>query len=258
MACGQSLLVQTPPEPPAPPTPPAPTEAVAPPPEEPVAPPPPVAPPAPVESAAPQPPVAPPAPVDPVAPPPPAAPPPPDAAGAPGSDDANPWLDDGAAAPQDAPPAGDAPATPAAAPVPTHAPPAVGAETASPDPHGLATHLARMGEATRPYAEVPVLLAALLLHESETVIVVVPGLIDEEVGVAVVTDRRVLLVNGRRWNPVVSEFAIAPGLTVDGWQDAETAMLTFNAGHSTRLSAIVDKPLAFEAAGVVRDRVAAL
>lgn len=115
-----------------------------------------------------------------------------------------------------------------------------------------------MSEATRPHAELPILLASLLLQHAESVMVVVPGLIDDVVGVAVVTDQRVLLVNGRRWNPAAYEFRLGPGLVVEGWQDTDTAMLTIVAEESVRISAIVDKPLAFEAARVIRERVAAL
>ncbi len=231
MACGHALQ-QT-----------APVEAAAPPPPVEVA-----VPPAPVEAAAP------PAPVEAAVPPPPVQPDVQEAGPA-----ANPWLAD-TAGPDGAGAVDPEPATPPIPPVTEPADvvvqdaPAAG----SADPHGFEAHVARMSEATRPYAEVPVLLAAMVLSDSETVIVVVPGLIDEVVGVAVVTDRRVLLVSGRRWKPVVVEFAIAPGLTVEGWQDAQSAMLTFHAGHTARIAGIVDKPLAFEAAGVVRDRVAAM
>ncbi len=84
---------------------------------------------------------------------------------------------------------------------------------------------------------------------------VVPGLVDDVVGVAVVTDRRVLVVNGRQWRPFVADIPIETGLVVEGWQDETTAMLTFVAGTPVRLTAIVDKPLAFEAARIVREQV---
>ncbi|MBS1848950.1 MAG: zinc-ribbon domain-containing protein [Actinobacteria bacterium] len=125
------------------------------------------------------------------------------------------------------------------------------------DPHDFAAHLARMSDATRPHAEAPLLVASSLVEPDETVLVVVPGLIGDIVGVAMVTDRRVLLVNGRRWNPVVEAFPIDVSLSVEGWQDEQTAMLTFIADRLVRITAIVDKPLAFEVARVVRERVAA-
>jgi hypothetical protein len=215
--------------------------------------------------AAPAPPVA--APVPPVsAPAPPVAtvPPAPPTDGRSGS---NPWLpDQPTAEAQSAPPGADpildvpTPATgepPATTPGGPPSRPG-SPEPGPPDPHGLDGQLARMSDATRPHAELPLLLASLLLTGSEAVTVVVPGLIDDIVGVAVVTDQRVLLVNGRRWNPAAYEFRIGPGLVVEGWQDADTAMLTFVAEESVRISAIVDKPLAFEAARVIRERVAML
>lgn len=199
----------------------------------------------------------------------------------------NPWLSEGTdaqsvppeptASPLPSPPV--APSPPPVAPLPSPpvapsppvgtwspaAPTEVDTEPVAPpdpppdpaDPHGLAAHLARMSEATRPHAELPVLLASMLLDAAERVGVVVPGLVDDIVGVAVVTDRRVLIVNGRRWNPSISEFPIQAGLTVEGWQEADSAMLTFSADRTVRVTSIVDKPLAFEVARQVRERVAA-
>ncbi len=125
------------------------------------------------------------------------------------------------------------------------------------DPHGLGAQLDRMSEATRPHAEVPTLIAAALLGAAESVSVIVPGLLGDVVGVLVVTDHRVLLVSGRRWKPEIHELEFEPDLLVEGWQEADTAMLTFNGDPSLRISAIVDKPLAFEAARLIRERAAA-
>lgn len=258
MACGSSLSQPTPE--------PAPPAVQAPPPAEtpvdqPVTPPPPPvvsepAPPAPDWSATP--------PAPPVSDPPPAA--------------DNPWL-----AADQVP--GPEPATAAVAPAPPDAavPPAPPGEAPTPpvevdgippvpetgpdaapvpgapgpaDPHGLEAHVARISDTTRPFVEAPLLVAATLLDPEETVAVVVPGLIDEVVGIAIVTDRRVLLVDTRRWNPRVTEVAIEPELRVDGWQDADSAMLTFVSDDTVRISGIVDKPLAFEAARIVRESVA--
>ncbi len=102
----------------------------------------------------------------------------------------------------------------------------------------------------------PLHLAATLLRATEEVDVVTPGIIDGVVGVLVVTNERVLIVNTRRWTPVVVEEPIKPGLEVEGWQDESTAVLTFRGDATSRVEAIVDKPLAFEAARIVRERVA--
>lgn len=169
----------------------------------------------------------------------------------------NPWLSQGA---EPAPRPVVEPAVPVETPAPAVAPEAPAepmSDFGPADPHGLQAHLLSMSEATRPHAEIPMLLSAQLLDDAETVLVAVPGLIGDVVGVAVVTDRRVLLVNGRRWNPVVEEFRLEPGLTVEGWQETDTAMLTFVADRIVRISKIVDKSLAFEAARVVREKVAA-
>lgn len=143
-------------------------------------------------------------------------------------------------------------------PVPPAAPPAPITMVVGPaDPHGLAGQLARIGDQTRAHAEGPLHLAASLLRLPEEVDVVVPGLIDGVVGILVVTNERALLVNTRRWTPVVVDLPIAPGLKVDGWQDEHTAVLTLTGDQVARIEAIVDKPLAFEAARIIRERVAA-
>jgi hypothetical protein len=131
-------------------------------------------------------------------------------------------------------------------------------DTGPADPHGLAHQLARIGDTTRPHAELPTLLAGSHLRLSEEVMVIVPGLIDSVVGVVVVTSERVLLVNGRHWRPVVIDLPFAPGLTVHGWQDESTAMLTFEGEQTARIESIVDKELAFDAARIVREHVAKL
>lgn len=155
-------------------------------------------------------------------------------------------------------PAPSAPPAPVEPPPPAPEPPVQPEMDFGPaDPRALADQLARMSPATRPHAEVPLLVASAMLDDSESVLVVVPGLIGDIVGVAVATDRRVLLVNGRRWSPVVVEIPIAANLRVEGWQDADSAMLTFVGDRTVRISGIVDKPLAFEVARVVRERVAA-
>ena len=131
-------------------------------------------------------------------------------------------------------------------------------DTGPADPHGLGRQLDRIGDATRSHAELPTLIAGAHLRLSEEVDVIVPGLIDGVVGVAVVTNERVLLVNGRRWRPVVIDLPIAPGLTVEGWQDESTAMLTFSGEQIARIESVVDKSLAFYAARIIREHVVRL
>lgn len=131
-------------------------------------------------------------------------------------------------------------------------------DTGPADPQGLAHQLARISDATRSHAEIPTSILGALLRSTEEVTVLVPGLIDQVVGVVAITNERVLLVNGRRWRPVVIDLPIVAGLTVEGWQDEHTAMLTFTGETVARIESIVDKELAFEAARIVREHLARL
>ena len=147
-----------------------------------------------------------------------------------------------------------APVAPQAAATPPKPAPVV-MDSGPADAHGIARLLDLLSPATRPHAEMAALIAASHLAADERAEILVPGVIDGVVGVLVVTAGRVLLANGRQWSPVIVEFAIAPGLTVEGWQDETYAQLTFEADQMARIEAILDKQLAFDAARIVRERI---
>jgi hypothetical protein len=95
----------------------------------------------------------------------------------------------------------------------------------------------------------------VLLDHAEIVECVAAGRMEGEPAVAVLTDRRILLVNERAWTPSVTSLAVDQSLTVQGWQDSRTASLTFVTGASQHvLEQITDKQLAIEAAGRIRAR----
>jgi hypothetical protein len=196
---------------------PPPTPAAPPPPS--MAPPPPAAPPPP-PSAPPPPPAAP--------PPPPAAPPPPSMAPPP---------------PQAAP----------AAPPPLPPPPVPGPG----DPHALGAAAGRLSGGARRTGRVALAVAAAVLDPDEAVLTVVQGRVRDVPGVALVTPRRVLLVNEREWAPDVISLPVAAGLTVQGWQDDKVAALVFTDGEASEtIDRIGDRPLAMEMAQRVRAAVA--
>ena len=115
--------------------------------------------------------------------------------------------------------------------------------------------MSRLGNAARKSGKSSLLVAAVLLDAGEVVECVVAGRLDGEQAAAVLTDRRLLLVNERAWSPAVIVLAVDPGLAVQGWQDSRTASLTFlTNGRQIILDLIADKPLAVEVAGRIRSR----
>ena len=100
------------------------------------------------------------------------------------------------------------------------------------------------------------LVAAALLDDAEIVECAVAGDFEGQPAAAVLTDRRVLLVNERPWVPSVVILSLDPSLAVHGWQDDRTASLTFVCdGRQHLVQQIRDKQLAIEVAGRIRQRV---
>lgn len=123
------------------------------------------------------------------------------------------------------------------------------------DPNRLGAAVARLSSGARKVAKAPLLVAAVLLEDGELVECAAAGRIEGIGAVAVLTDRRILLVNERAWSPMVASMAVDPGLAVQGWQDSRTASLTFvAAGRQLVLEQITDKQLAVEVAGRIRAR----
>lgn len=196
-------------------------------------PPPVVAPPAPPPLAAPAPP---PASALPIPPPPPSSPTPPPP-----------------------PIAGVAPAPP-----PPDAPDSLAPdEPASPvgivDPCELGPAMARLSaNAQRAGREAAAILSALL-RDDEHVDALVQGSYQNNAGLAVLTNERILLVNDHEWRPDIREVPIVAELVVQGWQDDRTAALVFvTEGVSVTIDMIMDRPLAQEMAHLIRARVADL
>jgi hypothetical protein len=101
------------------------------------------------------------------------------------------------------------------------------------------------------------LVVASMLDEGEQVEVLVAGRFRGDDGIAVVTARRVVVVNDREWKPEVEIIDIGPALSVQGWQDDRTASLLFEDGaRSVAIEQIAERELAQRMAGVVRSRAA--
>ncbi|MEZ5165051.1 MAG: hypothetical protein R2695_00675 [Acidimicrobiales bacterium] len=75
-------------------------------------------------------------------------------------------------------------------------------------------------------------------------------------GAVGLTDRRLLIVNTREWEPDVLPVVLDPGLEVKGWQDDRHAALLFTRdGHELVIDQIIDRSAAQEIATGVRFRV---
>ena len=100
-------------------------------------------------------------------------------------------------------------------------------------------------------------MVAALLDDGEQAEAVVQGEYQHRPGVVVLTDRRLIVANDRRWAPDVRIFQCDERLVVHGWQDDRRATLVFAVdGIGVVLSAISDRPLARDLAGRVRARIA--
>jgi hypothetical protein len=129
-----------------------------------------------------------------------------------------------------APPAGSWQYTPAPGPFaePPHAP--------VPDPHGLSAAVGRLRAEDQERAATPIAVCGALLQHDEVVLAAVTGQMLGHPAVVVLSTRRVLVVNGRRWQPIVDVFDVGPSLTVRGRHDRDVAALTFS--DETRLSTV--------------------
>ena len=112
---------------------------------------------------------------------------------------------------------------PADAPVDEVSPPV---PTDATDPHGLGSAVERLDPAAVEHAVVPLAVCSVLLEDDEVVLAALIGDMLGQPAAMVLTGRRVLVANGRRWRPVVDSFPLAPGLGVRGRHDGGVAAVT--------------------------------
>jgi len=125
------------------------------------------------------------------------------------------------------------------------------------DPFGLGPATERLSPGSLRAGRVALAILSALLERDEQVEILVQGRYQHQAGVAVLTDRRLLLVNDHEWLPDIREISITPDLVVQGWKDDREASLVFvTEGQSCTLSMILDLELAKEFADRVRRRVA--
>jgi hypothetical protein len=149
----------------------------------------------------------------------------------------------------------------AAAPAPTGPPPAPQLTPApaptSDDPHAVGACVGRLGFSAKRNARVSAGIVTALLDDGEHAQQLVQGSFLGKHAVAVLTDRRLLIVNDREWKPDVRSMALRSDLTVEGMGDDRTASLTFRCGGEiVEVSGIGDPSQARELAHRIRTAVA--
>lgn len=131
--------------------------------------------------------------------------------------------------------------------------PAGGVSTPIADVHGLAQAVARLRPEAVEAAAIPISVAGAILGRDEVVVAAVTGQMLGQQAVVVLTNRRVLVVNGRRWQPIVDAFGLGADLVVRGLHDRDVASLTFSQGdRSSTVDAISEVALAVALAERIR------
>ncbi len=124
------------------------------------------------------------------------------------------------------------------------------------DPAGLGPAVSRLGNSSRKAGRAALSVVATELQPGEQIQVVAVGRYLGANGVLALTDRRLLVVNDREWQPDITTVDLTAGLTVTGWQDDRRASLLFERDeHQLVIDQIADRDLAQEIAAGVRDRV---
>ncbi|MEM9466173.1 MAG: hypothetical protein AAGA90_12425, partial [Actinomycetota bacterium] len=161
-----------------------------------------------------------------------------------------------AAPPPAAPaPAPAAPAPAPAAPEPPRAMPDAVSGPGATDPHQLGAAVNRLSGSTRKASAAAFAVAAVSLADGEIVQMAIGCRFLGADGAVLLTDRQMMIVNDRSWEPDVVPVALEAGLTVQGWQDDRWAALVFaRDGHELVVDRIGDRAIAQELAAEVRRR----
>ncbi len=122
-----------------------------------------------------------------------------------------------------------------------------------PDSHGLAAAVGRLRPEEQERAATPISVCGALLERDEVVLYAVTGQMLGQPAVVVLTTQRVLVVNARRWQPIVDIFPLGPDLVVRGRHDRDIAALSFSdAERLSTVDNITEVALAVELAERVR------
>ncbi|MFT5203449.1 MAG: hypothetical protein ACI9C1_002848 [Candidatus Aldehydirespiratoraceae bacterium] len=147
------------------------------------------------------------------------------------------------------------PATAPEPPVPAQPMPDASSGPGLTDPSGLGAAVGRLSGASRKAGHAAFMVLARSLEEGEQVATVTSCRFRGAPGALALTDRRLLVVNAREWEPDILPVGMEPGLTVKGWQDEKRAALVFvRDGHELVVDQILDRSMAQEIATGVRAR----
>ena len=124
-----------------------------------------------------------------------------------------------------------------------------------PDPNGLGAAAGRIDKGPLKKARTAFAVAGAILKDGEQVEAVVPGQLEGNPAVLVLTDKHVIVVDDRPWKPVVERLDVDGSLQVQGMQDNRTATLTvLGGGKQFVIDQIQSKDLAVEMAQRIRYR----
>ncbi len=121
------------------------------------------------------------------------------------------------------------------------------------DTTGLSAAIGRLDPAEQDATVVPFSVVGALLEPDEIVLAAVAGQMLGQPAAVVLSTRRVLVVNGRRWQPIVDVYRLGPDLVVRGRHDRDVAALTFTQGdRMSTVDGITEVGLAVELAERLR------
>lgn len=124
------------------------------------------------------------------------------------------------------------------------------------DSHGIGIAVAQLSGGARRSGHAAFMVLSHALDDGETVVTLVACRFQGAPGALALTDRRLVAVNAREWDPDVLTVPLEPGLTVQGWQDDRRAALVFTVdGREVVADRIPDPALAQQLAVAVRGRV---
>lgn len=122
------------------------------------------------------------------------------------------------------------------------------------DPQGLEAAIARLPPVDQERTSVPIAVCGALLEPDEAVVGVVTGQMLGLPAAVMVTDRRVVIANDRRWQPLVDVYRIDSKLIVRGRHDRHVAALSFaDTERLSMIDGIFEVELAIELAERIRD-----
>ena len=142
-------------------------------------------------------------------------------------------------------------------PPPTAAPPVAAPAASRGDSHAVGMAFGRLSNTSKKSSRIAAGIVSVLLEPGELVECLVAGKVQDLDGLVVLTNKRLVVVNDRQFDPDVVSFAVDAGLTVRGQAEGNTATLTLSRESTyAQVARITDVQLAQELAQRIRARAA--